>query len=121
MNTSSTIALDSCTFSRKKAARNDIAALQIQHASGLKGEKGALTVTLSLLFSTAVSFSFGVLAVSVGAGCELEVGCDDLFTDSVLISVSVSCCVAVAKTKIKWKIYKIAAEASASLCLPTKL
>lgn len=56
-------------------------------------------MTLSLLFSAAVSFSFGVLAVSVGVGCALEVGWDDLFNVSVLISVSASCCVAVAKTK----------------------
>lgn len=56
-----------------------------------------LTVTLSLLLSAALSFSFGVLAVSVGVGCALELGWVDLFNVSVLISGSVSCCVAVAK------------------------
>lgn len=60
-----------------------------------------LTVTLSLLLSAEPSFSLGVLAVSVGVGCTLELGWDDLFKVSVLISVSVSCCVAVAKIKEK--------------------
>ena len=60
-----------------------------------------LTVTLSLLLSAEPSFSLGVLAVSVGVGCTLELGWDDLFNVSVLISVSVSCCVAVAKIKEK--------------------
>lgn len=58
-----------------------------------------LTVTLSLLLSVETSFSLGVLAVSVGVGCTLELGWDDLFNVSVLISVSASCCVAVAKEK----------------------
>lgn len=58
-----------------------------------------LTVTLSLLLSDETSFSLGVLAVSVGVGCTLELGCDVLFNVSVLISLSVSCCVAVAKGK----------------------
>lgn len=60
-----------------------------------------LTVTLSLLLSAEPSFSLGVLAVSVGVDCTLELGWDDLFSVSVLISVSVSCCVAVAKIKEK--------------------
>lgn len=62
-----------------------------------------LTVTLSLLLSAEPSFSLGVLAVSVGVGCTLELGWDDLFNVSVLISASVSCCVAVAKIKEKKK------------------
>lgn len=53
-------------------------------------------VTQSLFLSAALSFSFGVLAVSVDGVCALELGWDDLFNVSGLISVSVSCCVAVA-------------------------
>lgn len=60
-----------------------------------------LTVTLSLLLSAEPSFSLGVLAASVGVDCTLELGWDDLFSVSVLISGSVSCCVAVAKIKEK--------------------
>lgn len=61
-----------------------------------------LTVTQSLFLSAALSFSFGVLAVSVDGGCALELGWDDLFNVSEFISVSVSCCVAVAKIKKKF-------------------
>jgi len=74
---------------------------EILHILFVRSDQMILTVTLSLLLSAEPSFSLGVLAVSVGVDCTLELGWDDLFNVSVLISVSVSCCVAVAKIKEK--------------------